>query len=75
MMQIAQLVEIEKLSGEKLTSKGTPHFSTGNKSSVISSSNENKGNTTFSMRTITLRGVANGENKEGPIRRLSDAEF
>ena len=81
MMQVAQLVENQEIIWVEANLKGyskgkyPPHSSTVTKSSIITNPNENKGNTTFLMRTITLRGVANGETKEGPMRRLSDAEF
>ena len=40
------------------------------------SNNENKGNNTWPMRTITLREVGTEEvKKERPSKRLSDAEF
>ncbi|KAA0054143.1 ty3-gypsy retrotransposon protein [Cucumis melo var. makuwa] len=46
------------------------------KPNVNYATSENKGNTTFPMRTITLRSSNTGEAcKEGPMKRLLDAEF
>ncbi|KAA0036991.1 ty3-gypsy retrotransposon protein [Cucumis melo var. makuwa] len=47
-----------------------------NKPNTTAMPNEGKNNITAPMRTITLRSTANGEAKrEGPSKRLSDAEF
>ncbi|TYK17139.1 putative retroelement pol polyprotein [Cucumis melo var. makuwa] len=47
-----------------------------NKSNTATTSNEGKNNNSAPMRTITLRSTGNGEAKrEGPSKRLSDAEF
>ena len=55
--------------------KYPPSSSTSTKSGISTNSNDHKSNVTFPMRTITLRGVASGEVKEGPTKRLFDMEF
>lgn len=82
MIQIAQLVNNREIIRGEENLNGYaggkyPQYPSGNtKSNVNTSTNENKGNTTFPMRTITLRGSTNGETrKEGSIKRLPDAEF
>ena len=59
-------------------SGGKYHFYSANftKPSTFPNSNESKARATIPIRTITLRGTTNGENKkEGPSKWLSDAEF
>ena len=80
-MQFTQLVENGEIIHGEANLKGyvggkyLPHSSTSTKSSIITNSSDNKGNITFPRGTITLRGVSSGETKEGPTKRLSDAEF
>ena len=82
MMEVAQMVEnreivriVAKLSGYsggKLTGQinGNGKVVSGNVAG------ENKGNTSFLIRTITLRSSGPNENRrEGSYKRLSDAEF
>ena len=81
-MQIAQLVENREIIRGEANLNG---FSGGkyplqsvvsNKSGASYSVGENKGNTTFPIRTITLRSSNNGEVcKEGTLTHLPDAEF
>ncbi|TYK18676.1 histone-lysine N-methyltransferase ASHR1 isoform X3 [Cucumis melo var. makuwa] len=82
MMQVAQLVENREIIRGEVNMSG---FSGGkypiqtianNKSGVIYMVGENKGNTVFPMRTITLRSTNPNENrKEGSCKRLPDYEF
>ncbi|KAA0032599.1 peroxidase 64 [Cucumis melo var. makuwa] len=49
---------------------------TWRKNTTINTTGETKGNTTFPIRTITLRSPAQGENRrEGTYKRLPNAEF
>lgn len=82
MMQIAQLVENREIIRSESNLNGYakekyPHYpSVNSKSNATMQTNESKSNTILSMRTITLRGVApNKTRKEGPTKRLPDAEF
>ncbi|KAA0035476.1 peroxidase 64 [Cucumis melo var. makuwa] len=82
MMQVAQLVENREIIRNEANlnnsfgGKNFPHSSTVNKSAVGNTSTEIKGNTTFPIRTITLRNSnANEVKKETNYRRLPDAEF
>lgn len=56
-----------------------PYYPSANTESTTTiMTNECKNNTTFLMRTITLRGVASGETqnrREGTAKHLSDAKF
>lgn len=76
MMQLAQLMEIKEIIRNEANLEcynGGKYFTP---SSSTYKTNDNKGNTMFPMRTITLRGNTVGEEKkEGPSKRLSDAEF
>lgn len=82
MMKCAQMVEHREIvrreanlpgySGSK--SPNYPH--TNAKTNTVANDQVNKRNTIFSIRTITLRGAPAVEvKKEGPSKRLSDAEF
>lgn len=82
MIRLAQLVEnreiiqneanLKDYSGGKYSTPSSSFL----KSNITASSNNNKGNTIFPMRTTTLRGNAAREvKKEGPLKRLSDVEF
>ena len=79
MMQIARFVELIRneanLNG--FTGGKYPIQSTvPNKSLAGNTLAENKGNTTFPIRTITLRSLnANEIQKEVNSRRLPDTEF
>ena len=82
MMRLAQLVENWKIIRNETNLKGYdggkyPVQNSYNiKSNTTASSSDNKGNTIFPMRMITLRGTSSGETKkEGLSRRLSDAKF
>ena len=81
MMRIAQNVEkredirreakLPGYSGEKTVSS----YSIA-KANTNANTGENKGGGNWPMRTITLRGTSKEEvRKEGPTKRLSDAEF
>ncbi|TYJ95553.1 transposon Tf2-1 polyprotein isoform X1 [Cucumis melo var. makuwa] len=82
MMQVAQLVENGELIRNETKLNGysggkyNPQASTTNKPTTGNPSSENKGNTAFPIRTITLRNSnANEVRKEANYRRLPDAEF
>lgn len=83
MMRIAQKVEsredIHREANLPGYSEGRVTNSYGGAKSNMSanaSSGEGKGGTRWPMRTITLqRSTTEGVRKEGPTRRLSDAEF
>ena len=81
MMRIAQKVEnredirreanLPGYSRGKLSNSGS-----GTKVNTTVNSGDNKGSMNWPMRTITLRGTSSEEaRKEGPTKRLSDAEF
>ncbi|KAA0054528.1 peroxidase 64 [Cucumis melo var. makuwa] len=82
MMEVAQMVENREIvrieaklsgySGGKLTGQIN-----GNGKAVSGNvAGENKGNTSFPIRTITLRSSGPNENRrEGSYKRLPDAEF
>ncbi|TYK09529.1 ty3-gypsy retroelement transposase [Cucumis melo var. makuwa] len=82
MMQLALKAEIREIIQREANLYG---YSRGkylynsvnyNKSNAGSNFNDERNNSTTPIRTITLRSTANGEvNKEGPSKRLSDAEF
>ena len=81
MMKIAQKIENREdirreanLPGYSRGRTTNPHNNT--KANTNSNAGENKGGTNWPMRTITLRGTSKEEvPKEGPSKRLSDAEF
>ena len=82
MMEVAQLVENREILRNEANLNG---FSSGKNSvpasgdsKTISSymTSDTKGNTTFPIRTITLRSSSPNENRrEGTYKRLLDAEF
>lgn len=69
MMKLAQMVENREILRKEANflgySRGKfPNYpSTDAKTNTVINSSENKGNTTFLMRTITLRGTVAGENR------------
>ena len=81
MMQLEQLVKNREIVRAEANLQGN----TGGNSHYVkllksksgggSNTNENKSNATWPMRTITLKEITRGPKKEGPSRRLSDAEF
>ena len=82
MMQYAQMVENREILRREANLPGYvgtkfpnyPYVHT--KSNATNNYHENRGNTVFMIRTITLRRSTTNENKkEGPSKRLSDAEF
>ncbi|TYK14861.1 Ty3/gypsy retrotransposon protein [Cucumis melo var. makuwa] len=81
MMEVAQLVENRELIRNEANLNGFaggkyPPQSTANNRGTTNAINDNKGNTTFPMRTITLRSSNNTEiRKDTNSRRLPDAEF
>ncbi|TYK07935.1 transposon Tf2-1 polyprotein isoform X1 [Cucumis melo var. makuwa] len=77
MMRLGQLVENQEIILNEANLKGYSggKYSTSSssiiKSNITASPNDNKGNTIFPMRTITLRENTAGEvKKEGPSKRL-----
>ena len=82
MMSLAQRVENREVIQREtnlagyLGGKYPFYLSNSTKPNASVSTNENTSGASFPMRTIMLRGVTVGENrKEGPMKRLSDAEF
>ncbi|KAA0050629.1 transposon Tf2-1 polyprotein isoform X1 [Cucumis melo var. makuwa] len=81
MMEVAQLVENRELIRNEANLNGFaggkyPPQSTANNRGTTNAINDNKGNTTFPMRTITLRSSNNTQIRKDAIsRRLPDAEF
>ncbi|KAL0540117.1 hypothetical protein IC582_024347 [Cucumis melo] len=81
MMEVAQLVENRELIRNEANLNGFaggkyPPQSTANNGGTTNAINDNKGNTTFPMRTIILRSSNNTEIcKDANSRRLPDAEF
>ncbi|KAA0048763.1 transposon Tf2-1 polyprotein isoform X1 [Cucumis melo var. makuwa] len=82
MMQVAQLVENRELIRNEanlsslMSGKYPPQPTICNKATTATATVENKGNTTFPIRTITLRNSnANEVRRETNTRRLPDAEF
>ena len=82
MMILAQMVENREILRKEANlprysrAKFPNYPSTNAKTNTVINGNDNKGNTIFPIRTITLRGTATGEiQKEGTSKRLSDAEF
>ena len=81
MMHAVQLVENREIIRNKANLNGYakgkyPLSNSSNiKSSATMNNSENKGNTIFPMRTMTLRTMAGEVKKEGPTKRLPDAEF
>ncbi|KAA0040843.1 Ty3/gypsy retrotransposon protein [Cucumis melo var. makuwa] len=82
MMLTAQLVENREILRNEANLKGyaggkySSQLATGTKSYHYQQNKENKVNTTFPIRTITLKSPNAGEiRKEGTSRRLPDAEF
>ncbi|KAA0052082.1 ty3-gypsy retrotransposon protein [Cucumis melo var. makuwa] len=82
MMEVTQMVEnreivriVAKLSGYS-GGKLTGQINGDGKVVSDNVAGENKGNTSFPIRTITLRSSGPNENRrEGSYKRLSDAEF
>ncbi|TYK26709.1 ty3-gypsy retrotransposon protein [Cucumis melo var. makuwa] len=82
MMEVAQLVENREIFRSEANLNG---FSGGkypsqtamnNKTGANYAASENKGNTIFPVRTITLRSSNSNKNRrEGTSKRLPDAEF
>ncbi|KAL0552391.1 hypothetical protein IC582_011500 [Cucumis melo] len=82
MMLTTQLVENREILRNEANLNGyadgkyPSHSSTGTKSYHYQQNKENKANTSFSIRTITLKSPNFGEiRKEGTSKRLPDAEF
>ncbi|KAL0541544.1 hypothetical protein IC582_021596 [Cucumis melo] len=82
MMLIAQLVENREIIRSETNLNGyaggkyPPQAATNMKSFNYQHYNDNKGNTSFPIRTITLKSLNAGEvRKEGTSKRLPDAEF
>ena len=82
MMLIAQLVENREIIRGEANLNGfaggkyPPQAVTNAKATANQSTGDNKGNTSFPIRTITLRSPKTREvRKEGNSRRLPDAEF
>ncbi|KAA0066460.1 uncharacterized protein E6C27_scaffold21G005610 [Cucumis melo var. makuwa] len=82
MMQIAQLVENKEFAQNEAKLNGyscgkyNPQITNSSKPTTGNITTENRGNTTFPIRTITLRNSnANEVRKETNFRRLPDAEF
>ncbi|KAL0553978.1 hypothetical protein IC582_007883 [Cucumis melo] len=82
MMQVVQLVENRELIRNEanlnslMSGKYPPQPTTSNKATTATTTVENKGNTTFPIRTITLRNLnANEVRRETNTRRLPDVEF
>ena len=82
MMQIAQKVEnredVRREANLPGYSKGRQQKIPPNTNKMNNSANagDNKGYSSWPMRIIMLQGTSTGEvGKEGPLRRLSDAEF
>ncbi|KAA0057627.1 ty3-gypsy retrotransposon protein [Cucumis melo var. makuwa] len=82
MMEVAQLVENREILRREANLNGysgrksSVQASGGNKVAPNNATGEIKGNTTFSIRTITLRSPGPNENRrEGAYNRLMDAEF
>lgn len=80
MMKLAQKIENrEVIMGEssfKRAADGKFQVSASFKPQIPVISNDNKSGGIVRMRMITLRGVAGEPNRrEGPLKRLSDAEF
>ena len=81
MMQAAQLEENQEIIRNKANLKGyargkyPPQNSSNSKSNTTNSTSDNKGNTIFPMRTVTLRRTTEEVKKEGNTKRLSEAEF
>ena len=82
MMKYAQMVENKEILRREANLSGYagakfPNYPSVNiKPNVVNNYQKNKGNIVFPMRTITLQGsTANDHKKEGPSKRLLDAEF
>ncbi|KAA0045155.1 Transposon Tf2-9 polyprotein [Cucumis melo var. makuwa] len=82
MMEVAQLVENREILRREANlngffgGKNTVQASGGNKAVTNYATGEVKGNSTFPIRTITLRSSGPNENRrEGFYKRLLDAEF
>ncbi|KAA0041878.1 transposon Tf2-1 polyprotein isoform X1 [Cucumis melo var. makuwa] len=82
MMQVAQLVENRELIRNEanlkslMSGKYSPHPTVSNKATTAMAAAESKGNTTFPIRTITLRSLNTDEVcRKTNTRRLLDAEF
>ncbi|KAA0037988.1 Ty3/gypsy retrotransposon protein [Cucumis melo var. makuwa] len=82
MMQVVQLVKNRELIRNEanlnslMSGKYPPQLTTSNKATTATATVENKGNTTFPIRTITLRNLnANEVCRETNTRRLPDVEF
>ena len=81
-MQYAQKVEFREILKREANLSGYARAKFSNypyvqtKPNTANNYQENRGNTVFPIKTITMRGSTTNENKkEGPSNRLSDAEF
>ena len=82
MMKYALMVENREILRREANLPGyfiakiTNYPHTNAKTNTVNNDQASKGNTVFSMRTVTLRGALAAEiKKEGPSKRLSDVEF
>ena len=81
MMQAAQLVENREIIHNEANLKGyaggkyPPQNSFHNTNTATTNNSDNKGNTLFPMRTVTLRTTSRKVKREGQLKRSSDAEF
>ncbi|TYK28503.1 Ty3/gypsy retrotransposon protein [Cucumis melo var. makuwa] len=82
MMEVAQMVENREIARTEAKMSGYSRGKIAGHTSVVGKTTsggvagENKNNTVFPIRTITLRSSAPNENRrEGTDKRLSDAEF
>ncbi|XP_031745972.1 uncharacterized protein LOC116406393 [Cucumis sativus] len=81
MMHAAQLVENREIIRKEANLNGyakgkyPPPNSSIIRSSAAMNHSEDKGNTIFPIRTVTLRTATGEVKKEGPTKRLPDAEF
>ena len=76
MMKLAQKIENRGESSFKRAADGKFQVSASFKPQIPVISNDNKLGGIVRMRMITLRGVAGEPNRrEGPLKRLSDAEI
>ncbi|TYJ98848.1 transposon Tf2-1 polyprotein isoform X1 [Cucumis melo var. makuwa] len=82
MMEVPQMVENREIARTEAKMSGylwgkiAGHTSVVGKTTSGGVSGENKNNTVFPIRTITLRSSAPNENRrEGTYKRLPDAEF
>ena len=80
-MQATQLVENRELIRNEANLKGyaggkyPPQNSFHNTNTMTMNNSDNKRNTLFPMRMITLRTTSREVKREGQSKQLSDAEF